>query len=376
MRTIQPYRTLSVEGLYRIGKTDTRQSPSTRALVYHSQTAFLSIRKNFMGILRQSDFADVQRVGIPRALLYHRYGTLWETFFRELGREVILSRETDRALMTAGEALSVDECCLASKVYLGHAASLVDKCDALFVPSIENLGRLKGFCTKFQALPDLVENTLYDRQVRIVSCLVSQTHEHISMKDAFLTLAGCFGASSREAKHAWRTASHAQERVDRTAASAQERLLTSFETIQGGERPLVILLAAHPYLSHDAYLGSSISDSLRHMGATVIYADQVDQDRTLKASLEFSETLPWIVNRELIGAIMLLHERIDGIVLVSAFPCGPDSMTDDAIMRCIQGKPILNLTIDAQSGTAGLETRIESFTDILRYQKKGGYVHA
>ena len=108
---------------------------------------------------------------------------------------------------------------------------------------------------------------------------------------------------------------------------------------------------------------------------TVLYADEADHGRALKASFDFSDTMPWVVNRELVGAILLLHERIDGIVLVSAFPCGPDSMTDDAIMRCIQGKPILNLTIDAQSGTAGLETRIESFMDILRYQKKGGYVH-
>ena len=46
------------------------------------------------------------------------------------------------------------------------------------------------------------------------------------------------------------------------------------------------------------------------------------------------------------------------------------------VVRCIQGKPVLNLTIDAQSGTAGLETRVESFIDILRYQKKGGYVGA
>ena len=35
-------------------------------------------------------------------------------------------------------------------------------------------------------------------------------------------------------------------------------------------------------------------------------------------------------------------------------------MTDDAIMRCIQGTPILNLMIDAQSGTAGVETRVEA----------------
>lgn len=85
--------------------------------------------------------------------------------------------------------------------------------------------------------------------------------------------------------------------------------------------------------------------------------------------------MPWLVSRELIGATMMLHDRIDGIVLVSSFPCGPDSMTNDAILRCVQGKPILNLTIDGQTGAAGLETRIESFVDILRYQKKGGYLH-
>ena len=61
-------------------------------------------------------------------------------------------------------------------------------------------------------------------------------------------------------------------------------------------------------------------------------------------------------------------------MLVSASPCGPDSMTDDAIMRCIQGAPILGLTIDVQSGTAGVQTRIESFVDILRFKQKGGYV--
>ena len=196
-----------------------------------------------------------------------------------------------------------------------------------------------------------------------------------SLRDAFLELGGRFDASPREAKRAWRAASHAQERADRMAAGAQERLLASLEATQGAGRPLAILLVAHPYLAHDPYLGGSVADPLERLGATVLYADEADHGRALKASFDFSDTMPWVVNRELVGAILLLHERIDGIVLVSAFPCGPDSMTDDAIMRCIQGKPILNLTIDAQSGTAGLETRIESFMDILRYQKKGGYVH-
>ena len=103
-------------------------------------------------------------------------------------------------------------------------------------------------------------------------------------------------------------------------------------------------------------------------------ACESDHDKCYEASKDFSATMPWRINRELIGAILRTRADISGIVLLSAFPCGPDSMTNDAVMRCISGIPILNLTVDSQSGTAGLETRIESFVDILRYQQTGGYL--
>ena len=123
-------------------------------------------------------------------------------------------------------------------------------------------------------------------------------------------------------------------------------------------------------------MGGAFSDMLANMGVTPLYADRYDRKRALQSSFQFSDTLPLIVNREIVGSTMNLHDSVDGILLVSAFPCDPDSMTDDAIIRCIKGKPALNLTVDAQTGTAGLETRIESFIGVLRYQKRGGYVHA
>ena len=294
-----------------------------------------------------------RRIGMPRALLHYRYGTLWTTFFEALGCDVVLSDPTDRSTVAHGDALSNDECCLASKIYLGHVASLVDSdaCDAVFVPSIANVGRRRGFCTKFQALPDLVANTFADQRIEVLSCLVNEVDEHKSMKDALIELATQRYTGPREAKRAWKAAARRPE-----------------------DAPLAILLAAHPYLAHDAFMGGALTDLLESMNAVVLFADEADRERSLQASFDFSDTLPWIVNREIIGAITQLHHRVDGIVLVSAFPCGPDSMTDDAIVRCIQGKPVLNLTIDAQSGTAGLETRVESFVDILLYQQKGGYV--
>ena len=324
-----------------------------------------------------------RRIGMPRALLHYRYGTLWTTFFEALGCDVVLSDPTDRSTVARGDALSNDECCLASKIYLGHVASLVNsgECDAVFVPSIANVGRRRGFCTKFQALPDLVANTFADQRIEVLSCLVNEVDEHKSMKDALIELATQRYTGPREAKRAWKAAARAQEQAERAATLRQTRALSQLEAARAAARrpedaPLAILLAAHPYLAHDAFMGGALTDLLESMNAVVLFADEADRERSLQASFDFSDTLPRIVNREIIGAITQLHHRVDGIVLVSAFPCGPDSMTDDAIVRCIQGKPVLNLTIDAQSGTAGLETRVESFIDILRYQKKGGYVGA
>lgn len=292
-------------------------------------------------------------------------------FFRAIDRTPIISKPTDRATVERGSALSNDECCLTSKIYMGHIDSLIGACDGIFVPCIDNLGNFKSFCTKFQALPDVVANTFIEQAPTIVSCQVNDTIEHIGMKDAFLKLGADFGCAPRQTKRAWKEALHAQQQSEDDACAKQTQLLQN-----RSRNDVTILLAAHPYLAHDPFMGGALEDMLSAMGVTLLYSDYCNRKQALQKSFEFSDTLPWIVNREIIGSIMQLHSAVDGILLVSAFPCGLDSMTDDAIVRCIQGKPILNLTVDAQTGTAGLETRVESFVDILRYQKRGGYIHA
>lgn len=320
---------------------------------------------------RQAPYEPLQRIGIPQALLYHRYGQLWTEFFRAIDRTPVISAPTDRHTVERDGALSNDECCFASKIYLGHVESLIGSCDGIFVPCIDNLGHFKSFCTKFQALPDMVANTFVEQSPIIVSCQVNETIEHIGMRDAFLDLAAQFAYTPREAKHAWKQALHAQQQKEAADAAQQRQLLQN-----APGNGITVLLAAHPYLAHDPYMCGAFSDMLANMGVTPLYADRYDRKRAPQSSFQFSDTLPWIVNRKIVGSIMNLHDSVDGILLVSAFPCGPDSMTDDAIIRRIKGKPVLSLTVDAQTDTAGLETRIESFIDVLRYQKRGGYVHA
>lgn len=329
--------------------------------------------------LPSQDLADVTTIGIPRGFLYYRYGNLWKTFFESLGRSVVISAETDKAIVEAGTLISVDECCLASKAFMGHAESLIGRCDALFIPCYASHNPRAGFCTKFQSITDLACNTFRDNDIKIVSLLVEDASDKKKMRNAYFDLAFRLGAGPAETRRAWNQAVQVHECACSHRAALQEDALEALakqreNAATSGARPLGILLVAHPYISHDRYLCGAITDALERMGATVLFADETNHDKAYKKSFEFSSTLPWRINRELIGSILMLQDSIDGIVLVSAFPCGPDSMTDDAIMRCIQGTPILNLMIDAQSGTAGVETRIESFVDILRFQQQGGYV--
>lgn len=328
-----------------------------------------------------ADLADVQTIGISRALLQYRYGVLWQTFFEELGLEVVLSGQTDKAILDAGVTRSVDETCLASKVYMGHVEELIGKCDAIFVPCYASWDARKGFCTKFQSITDLVRNT-FRNEVRVIAVLIEKISDEKANKEAFIELGQRLGKTHKEADRAYKAAVRAQKLADKVRADNQEEVLELLDEYRklaatdpsGKEQaPLAILVVAHPYIAFDQYMAMDIINSLKELGCVVLYASDTDHEKACKKSFEFSSTMPWIINRELIGSILLLQDKVDGAVLISAFPCGPDSMTDDAIMRCIKSVPMLNLMIDAQTGTAGVQTRLESFIDILQFKRKGGY---
>ena len=90
------------------------------------------------------------KIGLPRALLYARCRVLWRAFFQELGIETVTSPATDRAIQERGTALAIDEACLSLKIYLGHVAALVGKCDFILVPRVSNYGRHRSMCTRFE----------------------------------------------------------------------------------------------------------------------------------------------------------------------------------------------------------------------------------
>lgn len=76
------------------------------------------------------------KIGIPRALLYYRYDTLWKTFFQELDIETVLSPVTDKTILDEAVFILSTKTASSSKLFFGHIAALEGKCDAVFVPRI------------------------------------------------------------------------------------------------------------------------------------------------------------------------------------------------------------------------------------------------
>ena len=299
-------------------------------------------------------------VGIPRALLYYRYGSLWQTFFDELGVQTVESSPTSRKILENGRALAADEACLSLKLFLGHVNELIGSCDYILIPRISSFGRNRNMCVRFEALYDLTRNVFRETDQKFLTYDVNAMNGEDEAA-AMLHMGQSLGFPKKAVKKAYAMAEKADRRRWRDRIRAEEQLYKA--------EGLKILVAAHSYIAEDPYIGKPVMDSLRKLGAIPIRADVVDREAARKHSAELSPTCKWEVNREIIGGIALHQKKIDGIILLSAFPCGPDAMVNELMARRLSGVPLLTLVLDEQSGAAGIETRIESFVDIIRFKK-------
>lgn len=301
------------------------------------------------------------KIGIPRALLYYKYEKLWTTFFDEVGIEYIISPETNKEIVNAGANLAIDETCLPTKILLGHVDWLKDKCDYIFLPRVEFAYRGQ-MCTKFLAQIDLVKNTFRDDNLQLLFYNLAKKGPKAEYK-AFKKMGKFLKLKKSAVKFAYFTAKQAQLYYEMFRTQSQLQLLAT-------SRKNKVLVVAHAYNIGDKFVGEPIIRALKQLNCDPIIAEYFSVHECIKAAPQISKTLPWSYNQHLVGAIALYQDQVDGIVILTTFPCGPDSMVNEMIIRKITNKPILTLTMDTQDGSAGIETRLESYVDILNFKKE------
>lgn len=305
---------------------------------------------------------DKMKIGIPKAFLYYRYHQLWETFFKEIDCEVVLSDNTCKNTLKTGIRQTIDENCLPLKIYMGHIENLVPRCDYLFVPHFVNLGSNDQFCIRFLGLYDLVQHTYPN--VKLLSYQVN-TKKYRTELQGFLKMGKILGKSLRKTYKAYQAGKEAQMLSDFQVYKNQ-----NLEFKKEGPK---ILIAAQPYISHDPYIGKAIVEMVKEQGGIPVFSDRCNREEARLRSAEISKSLYWLMNKEIIGSIVSCKGRVDGVILLTAFPCGTDSLVNELVMRRIKELPMIQILLDEQQAEAGLQTRIESFMDILWERRK---VHA
>jgi len=300
------------------------------------------------------------KIGIPRALQYYFYEDLWLNFFKNIGIETIVSPATNKEIIKMGVNNSIDEACFSSKIFIGHVEYLLDKCDMIFVPRIENSGIREEYCTRIFGLYDLVKNTFPN--VKLLHAEVNYLYRK-KESNAFVKIGAALGKDKEESLEAYKNAVSAAASIKEAKILQQEELLNS----DGAK----VLIFSHAYNTYDACIGKEITGFFAANNIKVAYADLINEKEAQALTKEsYGKRVYWKVSAQLIGGIEKYRSQVDGIILISTFPCGPDSIFNELLIRLIKDKPILSLVIDEQDASAGIQTRLESFTDIIMAKRK------
>jgi len=297
-------------------------------------------------------------IGIPKSYLYYRDNLLWTTYLKKLNCNIIESTDTTKKTIDIGKRYVPDESCIPLKIYLGHIYELAGICDYILIPRISDYGKNKKVCVRFNATYDIVHNSFPN--IKILDYNIEHKKHHYEFIE-LIKLGLKLNKNIFKVLLSYYKAKKIVKNKEKQELYNQNRLLKSSK--------IKILLISHPYNIYDKYIGYPIIKILKSMNVEIIYADLLDKKTSIHYAKKLSPTLYWKYSQELIGGIEFYKNKVDGIIFLSTFPCGPDSLVNELMIRKTDGIPITNILIDDSTAEAGIQTRLESFIDIIKGKK-------
>ena len=321
-------------------------------------------------------------IGIPRGMsFYHNY-PFWFGFFNALGIKPVLSDLTTKQTMSDGSALVVTETCLPIKIYLGHVLNLLDKgVTNIFVPCLQSIAPKVYNCSKIRGLPDLVRNVI-KRDFNLIEATLDKSKKNRGLYSFLKEAVAPFGITDEAqiksaSKEGWKVYNNFRVMLNSGMSykTAMNYALQGKVFIEAKTReyPISVALVSHGYNIYDERASMKIFDKLEEMDVKVFTALQLTDKQMTEGVSALDQVAYWANSLEMTGAAghYLKDNKVDGIIVLTSFGCGPDSLMIENIIRKSKefSKPLLSLTIDEHTGEAGFIARLEAFIDML-YRKK------
>ena len=321
-------------------------------------------------------------IGIPRAISYYGNFPFYYGFFKALGLEIILSDKTTTAIINNGVEKVVSDTCLPIKVYVGHVLNLLEKgCETIFVPSLQSSSYKINNCSKIRGLPEIIRNVI-NKPFKMIEPTIDKT-EGISFKDFCYDIAQDFDICDKDfienaIKAGWEIFDNFYKMTNSGVnyelalkCALEGKIISNPVAIV---KPLSVVIMAHGYNLFDERISMRLINKLEKMGVKAYTGLNVKKEDALKSIRELGEIQYWANELDLTGAAAyyMLNNKVDGIIALSAFGCGPDSLMVDEIQYHAKERkmPMIHLTIDEHTGEAGFVTRVEAFVDMLMRKKR------
>lgn len=288
----------------------------------------------------------METVGIPRALLFHRYGRFWQSYLSELGYQVKVSGATTKQTLELGLGKVSSEVCLPIKIIAGHIEELKDSVDYLFLPRLVWLEDQLYACPKMIGICDLARITV-PKSCKVVAPAIK----------------GNFVLPHLRAGMAL---THNPVKTLKAYRKARRELTVKESPPEFPAGVTKVALISHFYNLGDRYVAQDITDAFTKAGIRIYTKEGLPQP-TLRAHDGLAGSIRWVYERELYNAFRFYSDKVDGICAVVSFGCGPDSLVAEIMSqesRQLQ-IPFTQLVIDEHTGKAGIVTRLEAFIETI-----------
>jgi len=329
------------------------------------------------------------KIGIPRGLLYYRYVPLWQTFFQELGCEVVFSTPTTEQMVNQGASIAVSDLCLPIKAYFGHILSLRDRVDLLFVPRYISIEEDAYMCPKFLGLPDMVANTMQPLPPLIDYPINYKGGKKMTEPRFYEKVGKSFSRDSRRVRQAYQKGLERQGNfryLQQKGLSFEEALDLSMSSSKGpgttrevNTAQPTIGLVGRPYYLNDPFLNKGIAEKVMTRGYTIMTTESLTETEVNRQISKLSKRVYWSFGKEMVGSALHFagDSEVRGIINLASFGCGQDSFNSEIVsyhVKRMGTTPLLSLIFDEHWSDGGLITRLEAFLDVIsrRNRKEKG----
>ncbi|HEY8463607.1 MAG TPA: acyl-CoA dehydratase activase-related protein [Bacillota bacterium] len=313
------------------------------------------------------------KIGLPNTLFAAYHLPYWHKILTLLQLEIVNAGPSNQKTAAAGSRLLPPEFCLPVKVFLGQILSLMEqKVDLILLPRMTSRCNTNFFCPKLLGLPDIVKYTVgLDERYWLapkISCNGLQIRLEQPPQQK-LTAPWQFKQIEDRANRYWQTVLQCCREEKLTLGAFTQRL-----KLTASGSGLTIGLLGYAYTLYDPFISKGVLSKLSGLGVTIRTWEMMEPDLIEQNLKTLKRPLYWNFGRIVLGAgfCFLKDPEIDGLIYVSTFGCGPDSVATK-LLSIAAGqleKPLLLVNLDEHTEGGHLQTRLEAFVDLLATRKE------